>query len=73
MRSGLVYGYVGLVEGMVKRFAAELSPDDPSVCRVVGTGGAARVMAAQSDVLQEVNEDLTLIGLRMLHELNSGE
>ncbi len=72
MRSGLVYGYVGLVEGMVARFAEELSPDDPSACKVIGTGGAAKVVAAQSDILQDVNEDLTLIGLRMLHELNSG-
>ncbi len=73
MRSGLVFGYVGLVEGMVKRFANELSPDDPASCKVIGTGGLARVVAAQSGVLQDVNEDLTLIGLRMLHELNSGE
>jgi type III pantothenate kinase len=73
MRSGLVFGYVGLVEGMVKRFAAELSPDDPSTCRVIGTGGLAKVVAAQSDVLQEVNEDLTLVGLRMLYELNNGD
>jgi len=73
MRSGLVFGYVGLVEGMVKRFANELSPDNPSSCRVIGTGGMARVIAAQSDVLEEVNEDLTLIGLRMLHRLNNGD
>ena len=70
MRSGLVFGYVGLVEGMVKRFAAELNPQDPSACHVIGTGGNARIVAAQTDVLQEVNEDLTLVGLRMLHELN---
>jgi len=73
MRSGLVFGYVGLVEGMVRRFAAELSPDDPSACHVIGTGGLVGIVAAQSDVLHEVNEDLTLIGLRMLYEMNSGE
>ncbi|MDA1256244.1 MAG: type III pantothenate kinase [Chloroflexi bacterium] len=73
MRSGLVFGYVGLVEGMVRRFAAELSPDDPSACKVIGTGGLARIVAAQSDVFQDVNEDLTLIGLRILHELNGGD
>ena len=73
MRSGLVFGYVGLVEGMVRRFAAELSPDDPSACHVIGTGGLAGIVAAQSDVFHEVNEDLTLIGLRMLYEMNSGE
>ena len=73
MRSGLVFGYVGLVEGMVRRFAAELNPDDPSACHVIGTGGLVGIVAAQSDVLHEVNEDLTLIGLRMLYEMNSGE
>ena len=73
MRSGLVFGYVGLVEGMVRRFAAELSPGDPSACRVIGTGGLAKIVAAQSDVFQEVNEDLTLVGLQMLYELNGGE
>lgn len=73
MRSGLVFGYVGLVEGMVRRFAAEMSPEDPSACRVIGTGGLAKIVAAQSDVFQEVNEDLTLVGLQMLYELNGGE
>ncbi|MFW6174277.1 MAG: type III pantothenate kinase [Chloroflexota bacterium] len=71
MQSGLVYGYVGLVEGMVARFKKELSPDDPGACHVVATGGLARVIAGQSEALPVVDEDLTLQGLRMLHEMNT--
>jgi type III pantothenate kinase len=70
MRSGLVFGYVCLVEGMVARFRAELSPENPGACSVVGTGGLASIVAAETDVMTVVNEDLTLVGLRMLYELN---
>ena len=66
IQSGLILGYVGLVEGMVKRFKEELGGE----VKVVATGGMAGLIAAQTQIFDDVNEDLTLIGLRMIHEMN---
>ena len=66
MQSGLYYGYVGLVEGLVSRFQKELGGG----AKVVATGGLARLVAADTRVFDAINYDLVLIGLRMLHELN---
>ncbi len=70
LQSGLLYGNVGLVEGMVARFRTELSPDDPGSVQVIATGGLAPTIAAQTDVFTIVDEDLTLHGLRIIHGLN---
>jgi type III pantothenate kinase len=66
LQSGLVYGYVGLVENMIARFRKELGDD----ARVVATGGQAVLMAKETKMFDYVNPDLTLIGLRLIHELN---
>ena len=66
LQSGLFLGYVSLVEGMVHRFKKELSQD----ARVVATGGMARLMAQETQALDVTNPDLTLIGLRMVYEMN---
>ncbi len=66
MQSGLVFGYVALVEGMVARFRAELGPD----LRVIGTGGLAEVIAAETDAVQQVDPWITLKGLRIVYQLN---
>jgi type III pantothenate kinase len=66
MQSGLLFGYVGLVEGMVARFKAELGPDT----RVVATGGLAEVIASETDVIDVVDPWLTLHGLRIVYALN---
>ncbi len=66
MQSGLLFGYVGLVEGMVARFRAELGDD----MRVIGTGGLAETIARETDVIQAVDPWLTLKGLRIIWELN---
>jgi type III pantothenate kinase len=66
MQSGLLFGYVGLVEGMVARFRQELGPGT----QVIGTGGLAEVIAHETDVIQEVAPWLTLDGLRMVYEMN---
>ena len=66
MQSGMVFGYVGLVEGMVARFRQELGDD----MRVVGTGGLVEVIARETDVIQEIDPWLTLRGLRLVWDLN---
>ncbi len=67
LRSGIVFGYVGLVEGLLARIVAEL----PSTPRVIATGGLAATIAPLARGIEKVDEDLTLEGLRMLYELNA--
>lgn len=68
MQAGLVYGYVGLVEGVTRRILEELGGG-----AVVGTGGLARVVARYTDLFKTVDDDLTLKGLRLLWERNRPE
>jgi len=68
MQSGIVYGYVGLVDGIVERLKAEL--DFP--CAVIATGGLAPLIAPLSKTIAEIDDVLTLVGLRILYERNSG-
>ena len=63
-----LWGHVGLVEGMVARFKAELGEDS----QVVATGGLADVIARETEVFDVINMDLTLIGLRLIYEMNKG-
>ncbi len=66
MQSGLLFGYVALVEGMVSRFREELGP----AMKVIATGGLAEVIAKETDVIQIIAPWLTLDGLRIVWELN---
>ncbi len=66
MQSGIVYGYVGLVEGMIARFRAELGPQT----RVIGTGGWSHLIAQHTAALEIVDPVLTLRGLRRIALLN---
>jgi type III pantothenate kinase len=66
MQSGLLFGYVGLVEGMVSRFRQELGSDT----KVIATGGLAEIVAAETRVIQILAPWLTLDGLRIIWALN---
>jgi type III pantothenate kinase len=66
MQSGLLFGYVSMVEGMVARFRSELGSD----MKVVATGGLAEVVAKETDVIDIISPWLTLEGLRIIWELN---
>jgi len=66
MESGLFYGYVGMVEGLVRRMSAELGGN----AITVATGGLADVIAPETDLIQYVDADLTLHGLRLVWERN---
>jgi type III pantothenate kinase len=66
MQSGLLYGYLGLVEGMVARFRQELGPK----MNVIATGGLAEVVANETKVLQIIAPWLTLDGLQIIWDMN---
>jgi type III pantothenate kinase len=68
MQSGILFGYMGLVESMVKRFRKELGED----MKVIATGGLASVIAQETDVIEIVDLWLTLKGLRLIWEMNQG-
>ncbi|MBV9647227.1 MAG: type III pantothenate kinase, partial [Candidatus Eremiobacteraeota bacterium] len=61
LQSGIVYGFVGQVEGIVARMKRELGSES----RVVATGGLAGVAAGHTNVIDSVEEDLVLHGLRL--------
>ena len=66
LQAGLVLGYAGLVTGLVERFKSELGPE----AKVIGTGGLATIISKEADVFDDINQDLTLIGLRMIYNMN---
>lgn len=66
LQSGLLFGYVGLVEGMVTRFRAELGPE----MKVIATGGLAEVVARETEVIDIIAPWLTLDGLKIIWGLN---
>ena len=67
IQSGLFYGYLGLIEGVTRRILDELGE-----ATVVATGGLAQAFASHTDLIQQVETDLTLHGLRILWQLNRG-
>lgn len=67
MQSGLFWGYVGLIDGLVTRCRAELDPE----AKAVATGGMAHLIGGASETVDEIEPSLTLFGLAILYELNA--
>tara|TARA_Y100000031_G_C8173541_1_gene362947 strand:- start:845 stop:1051 length:207 start_codon:yes stop_codon:yes gene_type:complete len=66
MQSGIIFGYVGLVEGVVSRLQQELGKKT----KVIATGGYAELIAEETSVIDVVNTDLTLVGLSLVYLMN---
>ncbi len=66
MQSGIIFGYVGLIEGIVARIEKELGEKTT----VVATGGYATLFASETPVINVTNPDLTLVGLRIIYLMN---
>lgn len=67
MQSGVFWGYVSMIEGLVARLKVEHSPD----MKILATGGLAAIFANRTDAIDEVVGELTLVGLRLIYERNS--
>jgi len=68
MQAGIVLGYAGLAEGLVARMRREMDGDP----KLILTGGLAPIMAGIISGVHAVDERITLVGLRLIHELNAG-
>lgn len=69
MQSGLYFGYLGLVDGILAR----IRNDVPNVRKIVATGGLATLMGSNSAHIQEVDENLTLKGLKIVYDRNKAQ
>ncbi|MCD6436062.1 MAG: type III pantothenate kinase [Clostridiales bacterium] len=68
MQSGIIFGYVGLVDYMVRLFKKEMKGDS---IKVVATGGLSSLIASKSEEIDVVDKFLTLDGLKIIYDLNS--
>jgi len=67
IQAGIVFGYIGMIEGMVARMRAEMN--EPQA-RVIATGGLASMLAPQTQAIDAVERDLVLEGLRIIFDMN---
>jgi type III pantothenate kinase len=70
LQSGIIFGFAGQVEGIARRMAAELAPDDPESVTVIATGGLAPLVIDEVPIIDAHEPWLTLIGLRLVFERN---
>jgi type III pantothenate kinase len=68
MQAGIIYGFVGQVEGIINRMKQEIGTE----VQVVATGGLAAIIAKETDVIDIIDDFLTLDGLNLIYELNRG-
>jgi len=66
LRAGIIYGYVGLVEGLIKRIKNEIG----GKASVIATGGLSKIISPLTDLITEIDTELTLEGLRIIAEKN---
>ena len=66
IQSGLIYGFAGMVDGLVRRIKLNLGQE----CRVIATGGQAALIAPVSETIDDVRDLLTLEGLELLYQKN---
>jgi type III pantothenate kinase len=71
LQSGILYGFAGQVDGLVKRIVRELSPHAAESVAVIATGGLAPLVVRESETITEHVPDLTLLGLRLVFERNN--
>ncbi len=67
MQAGILYGYAGLVDGLVERIKGEVKSDP----KVIATGGLAKIIASETKSIHVVDDMLTLEGLRIIYKRNS--
>jgi type III pantothenate kinase len=66
MQAGIMFGYAGLIENLVGRIRKEMGGKS----KVIATGGLSAVIASETQVIEIVDKNLTLVGLRLIHEMN---
>ncbi|HEX3334984.1 MAG TPA: type III pantothenate kinase [Jatrophihabitans sp.] len=70
LQSGILYGFAGQVDGMVRRLSATLVPDAPETVQVIATGGLATLVIDHCETVTHYEPELTLLGLRLIYERN---
>ena len=70
LQSGIIFGFAGQIEGIVRRMVAELAPDDPESVTVIATGGLAPLVIDEVSIIDAHEPWLTLVGLRLVFERN---
>jgi type III pantothenate kinase len=71
LQSGTIFGFAGQVDGLVDRITAELADSYSEKPIVIATGGLAPLIVGVSETIEHYEPDLTLIGLRLIHERNA--